>query len=99
MFHSRRAMDEVPGTKPLPSMSARQSPARTGSPRPAYCGWRTQHRMFVRWATGERELYDYRRDPAEAHNLAYTRSWADVRERMRRQAVRHCTPEPPAFSW
>ena len=67
--------------------------------RPAYCGWRTKNRMFVRWATGERELYDYRSDPAEAHNLAYTKSWAEVRDTMRRQAVKHCSPEPPAFSW
>lgn len=67
--------------------------------RPAYCGWRTKHRMFVRWATGERELYDYRSDPAERRNLADKPAWKDVRQTMRRKAVKACSPEPPRYNW
>lgn len=67
--------------------------------RPAYCGWRTKNRMFVRWATGERELYDYRLDPDEQRNLADRPAWAKVRKRMRAKAVEACSPTPPRFRW
>jgi arylsulfatase A-like enzyme len=67
--------------------------------RPAYCGWRSKNRMFVRWATGEMELFDYRTDRAEKRNLAYKRTWKDVRKRMRAKAVAACSPEPPGFDW
>jgi arylsulfatase A-like enzyme len=67
--------------------------------RPAYCGWRTKHRMYVRWATGEQELFDYRSDPNERRNLAHRKRWADVRKQMRTKARRHCKPEPPHFDW
>jgi arylsulfatase A-like enzyme len=67
--------------------------------RPAYCGWRSRHRMYVRWDTGEQELYDYRSDPAEAHNLAYKKKWRDVRKAMRRKAFRACRPKPPHYQW
>ena len=67
--------------------------------RPAYCGWRTQNRMYVRWATGEVELYDYRLDPDEQHNLAHLPSWARVRQAMKAKAMAACRPVPPHFSW
>jgi len=67
--------------------------------RPAYCGWRTRHRMFVRWATGEEELYDYRRDAAERRNLAARPAWGGVRDAMRERATAACTPRPPGFRW
>ena len=35
--------------------------------RPAYCGWRTLNRMYVRYSTGEEELYLYKRDPYRVH--------------------------------
>lgn len=67
--------------------------------RPAYCGWRTKHRMFVRWDSGERELFDYRFDPAERRNLAEKPKWADVRRSMRAKAVKACSPRLPHFNW
>lgn len=67
--------------------------------RPAYCGWRTKHRMFVQWATGERELFDYRTDPHERRNLAAKPAWSKVRAAMRAKAEAACVPEPPHFSW
>jgi arylsulfatase A-like enzyme len=67
--------------------------------RPAYCGWRTQHRMFVQWADGRAELYDYRTDPFEQDNLAGEPGVRQVEERMRAEARAGCDPEPPGFDW
>ena len=67
--------------------------------RPAYCGWRTKHRMFVRWDGGERELFDYRLDPDERRNLAEKPKWADVRRSMRDKAFEACSPRLPRFNW
>jgi hypothetical protein len=55
--------------------------------------------MYVRWATGEQELFDYRSDPNERRNLAHRKRWADVRKQMGTKARRHCKPEPPHFDW
>lgn len=67
--------------------------------RPAYCGWRTKSRMYVRWATGRTELYDYRTDPGEQANLAGRPEMSEVQERMRTKAQAACVPEPPGFDW
>lgn len=67
--------------------------------RPAYCGYRTKHRMYVRWATGEQELFDYRLDPHERRNLAAEPDWNDVRKQMRVKAKKTCSPEPPKYDW
>jgi arylsulfatase A-like enzyme len=67
--------------------------------RPAYCGWRTKHRMYVQWSTGREELFDYRVDPGEHFNLADDDRVADVKARMRAKAQRTCRPEPPGFDW
>lgn len=67
--------------------------------RPAYCGWRTKHRMYVRWATGRTELYDYRVDPGEEHNLAGNPAAQQIEQRMHAKAKRACQPTPPGFDW
>jgi len=67
--------------------------------RPAYCGWRTQRWMYVRYDSGRSELYDYQSDPFEQHDLAGDPAVADVQARMRAQATAHCSPEPPGFDW
>lgn len=67
--------------------------------RPAYCGWRTKDRMYVRWATGRTELYDYRTDPSEQRNLAGLPEVRDIERRMRENARAACVPEPPGFDW
>jgi len=67
--------------------------------RPAYCGWRTKNRMFVRWDGGERELFDYRLDPNERRNLAEKPTWGKVRRAMRAKAHKACTPTLPTFNW
>jgi len=67
--------------------------------RPAYCGWRTRHRMFVRWDGGKRGPFDYRLDPNECRNLAEKPKWASVRRSMRDRAFEACTSRLPRFTW
>jgi N-acetylglucosamine-6-sulfatase len=67
--------------------------------RPAYCGVRTQRYLFVEHATGERELYDYQKDPYELRNAAYKPAYATVASELRQQAIDDCVPTPPNFSW
>jgi arylsulfatase A-like enzyme len=46
-------------------------PVSNGDPTPLFTGVRTRRYVYVEWAkTGERELYDLRRDPDELRNLA-----------------------------
>ena len=45
----------------------------TGHHVPTYCGIQTEDWMFTRYATGEEELYDLRRDPQELRNVAEVR--------------------------
>jgi arylsulfatase A-like enzyme len=66
---------------------------------PPYCGARSRYAMFVRYATGEEEFYDYRVDPWELNNAARDTA---VKERVRshrRWAREHCSPTPPGFAW
>jgi arylsulfatase A-like enzyme len=65
--------------------------------RPAYCGVRTLTHLFVHYASGEEELYDYGDDPFELTNLASSPdSHRDVRL-LRRAARSLCDPLPPGF--
>jgi arylsulfatase A-like enzyme len=67
--------------------------------RPAYCGWRTQRYLFVHYANGEEELYDYRVDSRERVNRAADPAYRDVARNLRADARRGCDPVPPGFSW
>lgn len=67
--------------------------------RPPYCGWRTKWWMYVRYATGEEELYGYRHDPQELHNRAGEPHYAARLRLMRAQARAACRPMPPGFHW
>jgi N-acetylglucosamine-6-sulfatase len=65
--------------------------------RPAYCGVRTLTHLFVHYATGEEELYDYGDDPFELTNIASSPdSHRDVRL-LRRTAESLCQPLPPGL--
>lgn len=66
--------------------------------RPAYCGVRTLSHLFVHYASGEEELYDYGDDPFELTNLASSLdSRRDVRL-LRRAARSLCQPLPPGLA-
>ncbi len=66
---------------------------------PTFCGVRTDRRLFVRYATGEEELYDLRLDPYELQNLADVPAYGVRLERLRSRARTLCRPRPPGFSW
>jgi N-acetylglucosamine-6-sulfatase len=67
--------------------------------RPAYCGYRSRRWMFVQYASGFRELYDYRRDSQELRNLAHDRAHRARMLSLRQRAKATCTPVPPGFHW
>jgi N-acetylglucosamine-6-sulfatase len=81
--------------------AASHSPGSNGTnvTRPAYCGWRTLRFLYVRYANGRNELYDYARDPFELTDRHKARSLADVRHRLRQRTRLACAPAPPGYHW
>jgi N-acetylglucosamine-6-sulfatase len=67
------------------------------NPVPTYCGVRAVHSVYVRYATGEEELYDLVGDPFELHNLAADPSAAGLLSSMRARLDSLCDPPPPGF--
>ena len=65
---------------------------------PTYCGVRTEHAVYVRYATGEEELYDLRRDPYELSNLAEDPADAATLDALRRRLDQLCVPPPPGMT-
>ncbi|MEX0985121.1 MAG: sulfatase [Actinomycetota bacterium] len=67
---------------------------RGTNPVPTYCGVRTTEAKFVRYATGEEELFDLRADPFELRNIATT---SPERDRMASMLDAMCRPRPPGW--
>ncbi len=75
------------------------SPGSGRPKRPPYCGYRTHRWMYAEYATGDRELYDYRNDPQELTNIAYRPASRPTVRRLRTLAMTTCSPVPPRFAW
>jgi arylsulfatase A-like enzyme len=71
----------------------------TNVERPAYCGWRTARFLFVHYASGREELYDYAADPWELSDAHLQDRYRDRRRALRRRTRAACSPVPPGFSW
>ena len=56
--------------------------------RPAFVGLRTADRKYVRYASGDEELYDEAADPYELANLAGAPAWTAEKERLAAQLDR-----------
>jgi arylsulfatase A-like enzyme len=69
---------------------------RGTNPIPTYCAIRTPNQLFVRYETGERELYDLVSDPAQLENLAGTRPALEARLETTLHGL--CDPPPPGFT-
>jgi N-acetylglucosamine-6-sulfatase len=67
------------------------------NPVPTYCGVRAVHTVYIRYATGEEELYDLEADPFELSNLASDPSAAGLLASMRARLDALCVPPPPGF--
>jgi arylsulfatase A-like enzyme len=70
---------------------------RARSDVPTYCGVRTKRYTFVRYGTGEEELYDLLRDPHQLRNVAGLRRAKAGNLRNLTRSL--CRPRPPGFSW
>ncbi len=64
---------------------------------PSYCGVRTAEWLYVRYETGEEELYDEVADPYEMENVVAEQPL--IAAEFRARAQRRCDPPPPGFTW
>lgn len=64
---------------------------------PTYCGVRTPGFAYVRYATGEQELYRLGKDPHQLRNVASKRP--PKLAQLRAVAKSLCKPVPPGFTW
>lgn len=67
-------------------------------PHPAYIGLRSDRYLYVRYAGGFEELYDYEDDRFETRNRAKDPAYRDQLRSMRFQARTESVPTPPGFS-
>jgi N-acetylglucosamine-6-sulfatase len=67
------------------------------NPVPTYCAVRSARWKYVRYATGEEELYDLDSDPFELESLAASAPHAGVLDEQRSRLRELCSPPPPGF--
>jgi arylsulfatase A-like enzyme len=67
------------------------------NPVPTYCAVRSVRWMYVRYTTGEEELYDLPIDPYELRNLASVPADRQVLEGRRARLRELCSPVPPGY--
>ncbi len=103
---------DVEGHSLLPELSG-GSPARTdflteaynptwsptsGDVVPNFCGVRSAGWLYVKYTTGEEQLYNEAADPYEMNNLAGDLASAGQLAAMRARMVTLCSPPPPGFT-
>jgi arylsulfatase A-like enzyme len=67
------------------------------NPVPSYCGVRTETQKYVRYATGERELYDLSEDPDEMVNLVDDPARSNDVATLDARLDDLCDPPPPGM--
>jgi N-acetylglucosamine-6-sulfatase len=67
------------------------------NPVPTYCGVRTETHKYVRYATGEHELYDLTLDPAEMDNVVSDPQQDEVLAGLDQRLDELCEPAPPGM--
>jgi N-acetylglucosamine-6-sulfatase len=69
---------------------------------PTYCATHTRRYLYVRYGTGEQEMYDLQTDPYELTNMLFHNNDPSV-ETLRAQLLARlkslCTPTPPDYSF
>ena len=73
----------------------------TPSGHPPYCGARNERFMYVRYADGQAEFYDYQADPYELNNKieADRRRLRGTIRRLKGFAKQTCVPAYPGYRW
>ncbi len=66
---------------------------------PSYCAVRTHTQKYVRYTTGEQELYDLVGDPFELQSLHADPAWADDRVALLARLQDLCSPPPPDYTF
>jgi arylsulfatase A-like enzyme len=66
---------------------------------PTYCGVRSTRYTYVRYATGEEELYDLARDPLQLVNRVLHDRYSDEVRDLRNRLQQLCRPTPPGYSF
>jgi N-acetylglucosamine-6-sulfatase len=64
---------------------------------PSYCGVRTNRYKYVRYSTGEEELYDLSVDPWELRSRHAAASFATIKAQLRARTQALCSPTPPGY--
>lgn len=94
------------GLSLLPTLRGEPGPTRAdlliehlagANPVPTYCAVRSRRWTYVRYVTGEEELYDLRADPYQLQNLADDPWFADVLRERRARLAELCDPPPPGY--
>jgi len=94
------------GMSLLPLVAGRDPPWRSdflvehmrgSNPVPTFCAVRSETSIYVRYSTGEEELYDLRSDPYELVNRAADPSRLGELDAMRQRLAQLCEPPPPGF--
>jgi arylsulfatase A-like enzyme len=66
---------------------------------PTYCGIHGERYVYVRYRTGEEELYDLRRDPEQLVNRVADDRYSNVRLEVTQRLRELCDPLPPGYVW
>ena len=66
---------------------------------PTYCGVRTTRYKYVRYSTGEEELYDLSVDPWELRSRHAAASFASIKSQLKATTKTLCSPTPPGYRW
>jgi plastocyanin len=64
-----------------------------------YCGVRNAGFVYVRYRTGEDELYDLAADPDQLNSVAKDPAYASTLASMKARAITLCNPPPPGFNF
>jgi N-acetylglucosamine-6-sulfatase len=64
---------------------------------PTFCAVRSPGVTYVKYATGEEELYRLHEDPHQLDNLARDPAWGELRDKFERRAADLCHPRPPGM--
>lgn len=65
---------------------------------PTYCAVRSKRYAWIEYGSGEKELYDLRRDPFELKDRAASPRYRSQRRHLKRALRRLCQPPPPGYS-